>query len=192
MAFSKLLQKPSDKILWLSFLCTFVLTILAVVAIFPIVMGDFPVNYDLTAMKNAWTQENMEIIFAKWMELDPALFEQMEFVHYVDFGFMILYGYAFFSGMVLMARGMKNNPKLQKIFLYGSILPILAVICDVIEGIYIFRLLASPNAVDGTNVYMASLAATVTLVFLGITLVLLIIGLIIILKNRPKKVATAS
>ncbi|GAH07017.1 unnamed protein product [marine sediment metagenome] len=59
-----LLEKPTDKILLITFLLTFILTFVFVAFIFAPLLAQFPTGAGLMDMKAAWNKKNMDKIIA--------------------------------------------------------------------------------------------------------------------------------
>ena len=186
-----LLEKPKDKVLALIFVPTFILTIIFVVVIFPYYLNQFPKGAGLFDIKNAWTRQNIEKIFNIWRkDGSKDYFELMTIVNMLDFVFIVVYGTALTSGILLCARGLKDSEKLQNFYLKAVIFPIAAAILDVIEGIFIQIMLWNPNNVTDFHAFGGSLSNLLLMIMFYISLFLMIIGAVICIilfaKNRKK------
>lgn len=186
-----LLEKPKDKVLALIFVPTFILSIMFLVVIFPYFLNQFPKGAGLFEIKNAWNRQNIEKIFNIWRKNGSTdYFELMTIVNILDFIFIAVYGTAFTSGILLVARGLKDSEKLQKFYLKSLIFPVAAVILDVIEGIFIQIMLWNPNNVTDFHAFSGSLSNFLLLLMFYLSLLLMIIGAVIYIilfaKNREK------
>lgn len=104
-----------------------------------------------------------------------------------DFVFMVIYGTALFSGLLLVTRALDSRPALQKWYLLFTLLfPIVAVVADFIEGIHIAVMLADPQNISNGNAFGASLATAICMVFLYAGVVLLLIGFISSIRKSVK------
>ena len=191
MKFQILLEKPKDKVLALIFIPTFILTLIFAVVIFPYYLNQFPKGAGLFEIKNAWTKKNIEKIFRIWRkDGSKDYFELMTIVNMLDFIFIVVYGTALTSGILLCARGLKDSEKLQNYYLKAIIFPIAAAILDVIEGIFIQIMLWNPNNVTDFLAFGGSLSNLLLMITFYISLFLMIIGailcVILIVKNRKK------
>ena len=191
MKLQNLLEKPKDKVLALIFVPTFILTLIFAVVIFPYYLNQFPKGAGLFEIKNAWTRQNMEKIFRVWRkDGSQDYFELMTIVNMLDFIFIVVYGTALTSGILLCARGLKDSEKLQNFYLKAIIFPITAAILDVIEGIFIQIMLWNPNNVTDFLAFGGSLSNLLLMITFYISLFLMIIGailcVILIVKNRKK------
>ena len=171
-----LLEKPKDKILWILFAVTFVLFLVLFLGVFPLLSTVFPPGCDLMAVKNAWTKAKMDLILAAWT---PAMLEAMIFLHVVDFFFMAVYGLFLASGLILVARKLKNSEKLQKFYLIAFNFSWIAVLLDVIEGIFLYSIFFNTSGYSELSVVGANLSAMMCLVFFYPSLILILIGFIV-------------
>lgn len=187
MNFNVLLEKPRNKVLLLIFLVFFALTIISIGLLFPVFLGQFPVGAGLMDIKNAWTKANMDTIISIW-NADPSkdYVSLMFMVHMVDLLFMAIYGTAIFSGLLLVARGLPESSKLQKMYLYLSFLAWIAVVLDLFEEYHILVMLADPSNITEFNAFGASLSATICSILIAVSLIFFIIGLMVILINHLK------
>ena len=186
-----LLEKPKDKVLALVFVPTFILTLIFAAVIFPYYLNQFPKGAGLFEIKNAWTKQNIEKIFNIWRKnCSQDYFELMTIVNMLDFIFIVVYGTALTSGILLCARGLKDSEKLQNFYLKAIIFPVAAAILDVIEGIFIQIMLWNPNNVTEFHAFSSSLSNFLLMVMFYISLLLLVIGavicIILFVKNRKK------
>jgi len=186
-----LLEKPKDKALALLFVSTFILSIIFLVVIFPLFLNQFPKGAGLFEIKNAWNRQNIEKIFNIWRKDGSTdYFELMTIVNIIDYFFIAVYGTAFTSGILLVARGLKHSEKLQNFYLKALIFPVAAVILDVIEGIFIQIMLWNPNNISDFHAFGASLSNLLLMLMFWLSLLLMIIGAIICIilfaKNRKK------
>lgn len=186
-----LLEKPKDKVLALIFVPTFILSIIFLAVIFPHFLNQFPKGAGLFEIKNAWNRQNIEKIFTIWRKDGSTnYFELMTIVNILDFIFIAVYGTAFTSGILLVARGLKDSEKLQNFYLKAIIFPIAAAILDVIEGIFIQIMLWNPNNVTDFLAFSSSLSNLLLMITFYISLFLMIIGAVICIilfaKNRKK------
>ncbi len=186
-----LLEKPKDKVLALIFVPTFILTLIFAAVIFPYYLNQFPKGASLFEIKNAWTKQNIEKIFNIWRKNGSQdYFELMTIVNMLDFIFIVVYGTALTSGILLCARGLKDSDKLQNFYLKAIIFPIAAAILDVIEGIFIQIMLWNPNNVTDFHAFGGSLSNLLLMITFYISLFLMIIGAIISIilfaRNRKK------
>ena len=186
-----LLEKPKDKVLALIFIPTFVLSVIFLVVVFPYFLNQFPKGAGLFEIKNAWSKQNIEKIFNIWRkDGSQDYFELMTIVNMLDFIFIVVYGTAFTSGILLVARGLKDSEKLQNFYLKAVIFPVAAVILDVIEGIFIQIMLWNPNNVTEFLAFSSSLSNFLLMMMFYISLLLMIIGaivsVILFAKNRKK------
>jgi len=184
MKLDSFLEKPKTLIVGILFLVTLILYFVFM-AVFQTMMVQFPPNAGLMAMKSAWTVENMEAIFNQWT---PELFELMKLLHIWDLLFMVVYGILIFTGLLLVARGLDGSDKLQKFYLYSTLIAIIAVALDLVEEVFIYILLFNPTEITAGVVIGADVSTLIciTLVYLGIILFLLgfLIMLILYLKNK--------
>ena len=183
-----LLEKPTDKILLITFLLTFILTFVFVAFIFAPLLAQFPTGAGLMDMKAAWNKKNMDKIIAIWKKESLSHYvELMTIVNNIDFVFMFVYGMAVFSGLLLVARQLKDSEKLQKFYLNLSIVSWVSVLFDVIEGIFIAIILFDPLNITEVSAIGVSLSATLCIIVLYSCVFLWIIGLVIILIQHVKK-----
>ena len=177
-----LLEKPDKKILIILFLSTFTLSLIFVLIIFPLLLSSFaPTGYSLNEFKFAWTKERMDKIIDAWMDYDSTLIDLMIIVHIWDFVFMAAYGTALASAFIIIARGLENLKRLQKFYLFAFILPWIAVILDVIEGIFILVMLMNPTNINTFNIFSAALSTTICITIFYFCLFLMIVGFIIVI-----------
>jgi hypothetical protein len=184
-----LLEKPKDKVLALIFGPTFILAVIFSAVIFPYYLNQFPKGAGLFEIKAAWSKQNIEKIFNIWRkDGSQDYFELMTIVNMIDFIFIVVYGTALTSGILLVARGLKDSEKLQNFYLKAVIFPIAAAILDVIEGIFIQIMLWNPNNVTDFHAFGSSLSNFLLLLMFYLSLLLMIIGAIICIilfaKNR--------
>ncbi len=189
MKFEILLEKPKNKILLLTFLLSFILTILFVAFIFPPLLAQFPPGAGLMEMKAAWNKKNMDKIIYIWKKGSLSYYvELMMIVHIIDFVFMAVYGMTIFSGLLLVARHLGYSEKLQQFYLTLSIISWISVLFDVLEGIFIFIILFDPSHITDFTAFGVSLSTTLCIMILYSCVFLWIIGLFIVLihylKNR--------
>ena len=183
-----LLEKPTDKILLITFILTFILTFVFVALIFAPLLAQFPTGAGLMDMKAAWNKKNMDKIIAIWKKESLSHYvELMTIVNNIDFVFMFVYGMAVFSGLLLVARQLKDSEKLQKFYLNLSIVSWVSVLFDVIEGIFIAIILFDPSNITEVLAIGVSLSATLCIIVLYSCVFLWIIGLVIILIQHVKK-----
>ncbi|MHA1149951.1 MAG: hypothetical protein ACTSR8_17070 [Promethearchaeota archaeon] len=177
---NSLLEKPNNKILAIVFITTFIL-IFVFLQIFASILAQFPANAGLYDMKAAWTKENMDKIVKIWKDdnLDHWV-GLMIYVHFIDGFFMIVYGTATFTGLLLVARLMESE-RLQNFYFRLAFISILAPLLDVVEQINILIMLADPTNINGVNVFLASLSTTLCVWILYPCLVIMLIGFIIAL-----------
>lgn len=188
MKFQILLEKPSDKLMLITFILTFIMTWVFVFVIFAPLLAQFPPGAGLMDMKAAWTKKNMDKIIAIWKKESLSRYiALMTFVNNIDFIFMFVYGWAVFSGLVLVARQLKDSEKLQKFYLNLSIVAWVSVLFDVIEGIFIAIILMDPSNITEISALGVSLSATLCIIVLYSCVFLWIIGLIIVLVKRIRK-----
>ncbi|MFX1338608.1 MAG: hypothetical protein ACFFDK_08355 [Promethearchaeota archaeon] len=183
-----LLEKPTDKILLFTFLVTFILTWVFVFLIFATLLAQFPPGAGLMEMKAAWNKKNMDKIITIWKKKSLSRYvELMTIVNNLDFVFMFVYGTAVFTGLLLVARQLKDSEKLQKFYLNLSMVSWVSVLFDVIEGIFIAIILFNPSNITEVSALGVSLSATLCIIVLYSCVLLWIIGLIIVLIKRIKK-----
>ena len=188
MNFKVLLKKPKDRILLILFISTFILTFVFL-AIFQIYLSQFPAGAGLFDIKNAWNKKNMDKIIDIWKREGSLSYyvELMMIVNNIDFLFMVIYGTAVFSGLLLVARKVKDSEKLQKFYLNLAIFSWLSVIFDLIEGIFILIMLLGPLHITEVSAFGASLFAALCVIVLYSCVLIWIIGLIIVLVHKIKK-----
>ena len=173
-----LLEKPSNKVLEIIFISSVVLFFIFL-AIFAPLLAQFPAGAGLYDMKDAWTKENMDKIIAIWKKNGLNHYVQLMFlVHFYDGFFMVIYGTAVFTGLLLAARFLSEYPMLQKFYLWLSVFSWLATIFDVIEQINILIMLSDPTHINGINVFGASLATKICISILYPCVAIAIIGLV--------------
>ena len=183
-----LLEKPTDKILLIIFLLTFILTFVFLAFIFAPLLAQFPPGAGLMDMKDAWNKKNMDKIINIWKKDSLSHYiELMTIVNNIDFVFMFIYGMAIFSGLVLVARQLKDSENLQKFYLNLSMVSWLSVLFDVIEGIFIATILFDPSNITETSALGVSLSSTLCIIVLYSCVFLWIIRLLIVLIQRIKK-----
>lgn len=183
-----LLEKPTDKILLIIFLLTFILTWVFVAFIFAPLLAQFPPGAGLMEMKAAWNKKNMDKIISIWKKESLSRYvELMTIVNNIDFVFMFVYGMAVFSGLVLIARQLKDSEKLQKFYLNLSMVSWVSVSFDVIEGIFIAIILLDPSNITELSAVGVSLSGMLCIIVLYSCVFLWIIGLFIVLIQRIKK-----
>lgn len=188
MKFEILLEKPKDKFLKLTFLLSFILTILFVALIFPPLLAQFPPGAGLMEMKAAWNKKNMDKIVAIWKKGSLSYYvELMMIVHIIDFVFMAVYGMTVFSGLLLVARNVGHSEKLQKFYLNLSMISWTSVLFDVIEGIFIFIILFDPMHITDFTAFGVSLSTTLCIIILYSCVFIWIIGLFIVLVHKIKQ-----
>lgn len=181
-----LLEKPNNKILTIVFLCSFIL-IFVCLAVFAPLLAEFPTGAGLYDMKGAWTKENMDKIVEIWKDDDLNYWvDLMIFVHFVDGFFMVAYGTATFTGLLLVARLLDSSEKLQNFYFTLAFISILAPILDVVEQINILIMLSNPSHINGINVFAASLSTTLCVIVLYSCIAIFLVGLIIALIRRKK------
>jgi hypothetical protein len=173
------------------FVITLLLTLVLVVFVFPAYTSQFPEGAGLIDIKNAWNKQNMDRVVGIWEENDAIDYVAMMFwVHMLDLFFMPIYGMAVFSGLILVARGMRSGGKAQRFFLWASVSAWVAVGFDLVEEIHILVMLADISTITEFNAFGASLSAFVCVLLLYSALFLLMTGglfsLIIHSKNRGR------
>ncbi|TFF96100.1 MAG: hypothetical protein EU544_01415 [Promethearchaeota archaeon] len=174
-----LLEKPSNKLLGIIFITTLIL-MFVFLALFAPILGQFPPGAGLYDMKGAWTKENMDKIIRIWKEEDLDYYvELMLLVHFIDGFFMIDYGIAVFSGLLLVARLLSQKPKIQDFYFKLAFISWLATILDVVEQINILIMLSDPNNIQDVNVFTASLSTALCVIVLYSCIALMLIGFII-------------
>ncbi|MHA1999646.1 MAG: hypothetical protein ACTSU9_16170 [Promethearchaeota archaeon] len=185
-----LLEKPSNKALRIIFLVNLALFVVFMGVIFPQYFSQFPPGNGFMEMKNTWTKANMEDLINTWNLTSPDLLPLMMTIHVWDFVFMVNYGLLIASGIILVARGLKNSGKLQNFYLAIFHFAWIAVLLDVIEGINLFAIFLNPTNINGLNVFLANLSALLCLIFFYPGLILVVVGFIILaLRNRKEKEA---
>ena len=177
-----LLEKPKDKVLWILFSVTLILFLVLFLGVFPLLSTAFPPGYDLMAVKNAWTKAKMDEILGVWT---PLMLETMIILHVWDFFFMAIYGLLLASGLILVARKLGNSEKLQKFYLIIFNFSWIAVLLDVIEGIFLYSIFFNTAGYSELSVVGANLSAMMCLVFFYPSLILILLGFIIVyIKSR--------
>ena len=188
MKLHNLLEKPSDKILLFTFIFSFIMTWVFVTIIFAPLLAQFPPGAGLMEMKAAWNKKNMDKIIAIWKKESLSRYvELMTLVNNIDFIFMAAYGWAVFSGLLLVARQLDDSEKLQKFYLNLSMVSWVSVLFDVVEGIFIAIILFDPSNITELSAIGVSLSAMLCIIVLYSCVFLWIIGLIIVLVKRIKK-----
>ena len=172
-----LLEKPKDKTLWILFAVNLVLFLICFIA-FQLVAPLFPPGTDLLAVKNAWTKANMDQILLVWEINAAPLLELMIFLHVMDFFFMAFYGLLLASGFILVARKLDGSEKLQKSYLLAFNFSWIAVLFDVLEGIFLYSIFFNQWGYNELSVVGANLTAMMCLVFFYPSFILIIVGLI--------------
>ncbi len=187
MKLETFLQKPKAKVLWIVFLSTFVLYFVFQYLIFGPLLAKFPDGYGLMAVKNAWTKERMDEIINRWKKESPDLLEIMIVAHYYDLVFMAVYGLLLWSGLLLVTRNLAQRKGLQKVYLYSSTLPWVAVGLDLVEEVNLFIMFFDPYNINELNVIGANISALICLIVIGVCIVLILVGFIIALLSHGKK-----
>lgn len=188
MKLEVLLEKPNNKILNFIFLTSLIL-FFTFVAIFLPILAIFPQGAGLYDMKRAWTKENMEKVVNIWKDHDLDYYVGlMLYVHFLDGFFMVIYGTGIFTGLLLIARLLSDNEKLQTFYLKLSIFSWLATLLDVIEQINVLIMLSDPTHISAINIFGASLATTLCICVLYPCYGFVIFGFILLplryLKNK--------
>ncbi len=184
---TKLKEKPNTKLLTIIFIVSLLLSIISIAIFFPLIMADFPEGATLMDIKAAWTVENMNAIIEAWDGVNSPLVDQMIFVHYVDLFFMVFYGTAIFSGLLLVSRGLSKAEKLQKIYIVIALISTLSVIADLVEEIFLLLMLFNPTGnITLVNVVGANLSATICVYILYPCALICLIGSIIQLIVKKK------
>ncbi|MCP4762964.1 MAG: hypothetical protein GY870_14390, partial [archaeon] len=112
---------------------------------------------------------------------------QMIFVHYVDLFFMVFYGTAIFSGLLLVSRGLSKAEKLQKIYIVIALISTISVIADLVEEFFLLLMLFNPtDNITLVNVVGANLSATICIYILYPCVLICLIGSIIQLIIKKK------
>jgi hypothetical protein len=177
-----LLEKPKDKVLWIIFAINLILFLIFFLLLFPLLSTVFPPGYDLFAVKNAWTKAKMDEILGIWT---PLMLETMILLHVWDFLFMAIYGLLLASGLILVARKLSSSEKLQKFYLIIFNFSWIAVLLDVIEGIFLYSIFFNTTGYSELSVVGANLSAMMCLVFFYPALILILIGFVIVfIKGR--------
>ncbi len=178
MKLETLLEKPNNRNLGIIFLSNVIL-FFVFIAIFLPLLAEFPQGAGLYDMKRAWTKENMDKVVNIWKKYDLDYYvDLMLLVHFYDGFFMVIYGTAVFTGLLLSARSFSAYKKLQRFYLRLSITSWLATILDVVEQINILIMLSNPTHINGLNVFGASLATTLCVCVLYPCAAIGVIGLI--------------
>jgi len=174
-----LLEKPSNRLLGIIFITTLIL-IFVFLALFAPILDQFPPGAGLYDMKGAWTKENMDKIIRIWKKEDLDFYvDLMLVVHFIDGFFMIDYGIAVFSGLLLVARLLSQQPKIQNFYIKLAFISWLATLLDVVEQINILIMLSDPNNIQEINVFAASLSTALCVIVLYSCIALMLIGFII-------------
>ena len=180
-----LLEKPKEKTLKIVFISTLIAFFVLFLIAFPLFNNVFPIGTKLTDVKNAWTKANMDAIIAEWASNPRPLLDLMILLHVVDFFFMAVYGLLLASGLILVARKLAGSEKLQKFYLIAFNCSWLAVLLDVLEGVFLYSIFFNTSNYSELSVIGANLSALLCLVFFYPGLILLLVGIIIaFLKNR--------
>lgn len=180
-----LLEKPKDKLLKILFVSTFVVFLVLYLIVFPMFNTVYPSGTSLLDVKNAWTKVEMQKILDVWDADSAPLLELMIILHIVDFFFMAVYGLLLASGLILVARKLSQSEKLQKFYLVVFNFSWIAVLLDVIEGIFLYSIFFNTSNYSELSVVGANLSAMMCLIFFFPGLILLFIGIIIaFIKNR--------
>ena len=185
MKLDVLLEKPKDKPLKIIFISTLIAFFVLFLIIFPLFDAMYPIGTKLTDVKNAWTKANMDTIIGEWASNPLPLLEFMILLHVVDFFFMAVYGLLLASGLILVARKLSQSEKLQKFYLIVFNFSWIAVLLDVLEGIFLYSIFFNTSGYSELSVIGANLSALLCLVFFYPGLILLLVGIVIaLLKNR--------
>ena len=181
MIFKVLLEKPKSRFLLLVFINTFILTFFFLSVIFPPILSQFPEGAGLGAIKNAWNKENMEIVIQIWNNFPSKDYlGLMITVHIWDLLFMLVYGLALFTGLLVVARLIESSEKLQKTYLLLAVLLApTAVILDLIEEYNILVMLSDSSNILDINAFGASLSTIICISLVYGGLFLILIGLLI-------------
>lgn len=181
MNFKVLLEKPKDKTLLLTFLLSLILTFVFAF-IMLVLLAQFPEGAGLWDMKDAWNKENMDRIINKWKGGSFSYYiELMMIVHILDFVFMVLYGIAIFSGLLIVARRLKDSEKLQNFYFVMALISWFATLFDVLEGVFILIILFDPYHITDFTSFGVSFFSLLCSIVFRTSLFLLVIGLIIVL-----------
>lgn len=188
MKLSDLLEKPSNKIVGILFIVSFILYFVFNSLLFAPLFAQYPAGYGFTDFKFAWTKAKMDEIIGVWMANPGDLIGTMIYIHIIDFVFMAVYGTLLSTGSLLIARAVGSVNILQKFYLYCFLLGWIAVVLDVIEGINIYAVLFNPTNVNEINTFSAALSTSICIQIIGINLILIIVGfliaIVLYLKNR--------
>ncbi len=175
--FDVLLEKPKDKVLKILLVVNLILFLICFIA-FQLVSTIYPPNTDLIAVKGAWTKANMDQILLVWANDARPLLELMILLHVMDFFFMAFYGLLLASGFILVARKLDGSEKLQKFYLVAFNFSWIAVLFDVLEGIFLYTIFFNPTGYMELSVVAANLTAMLCLIFFYPSFILVIIGFI--------------
>lgn len=136
-------------------------------------------GYGILDLELVWTTGMTEKIFTAW---GPIEMDYQAFVHYVDFLYLVCYGAFGALFILLIARGLRG--RLRDIGFLFVLAPPLAAIFDLVENVFLLSLLKSGTYMESSSPALASLCATLKIVFLGATVSFLIIASLLLLANR--------
>ncbi len=180
----KLLEKPSNKILYVLLIVSLVLFI-----ILTIFFQVYPVNtnmspYGILDFELAFSSESIKIIFTEW-NTNPVIFHEQLVGVYVDFVYIISYVLMFDLIMLLLIR--KFDGRFQNFSLLMMLLPVIAGICDVIENIGLLNMLNTRDLYisgSGSDIipFMTSTFATTKFMLLILSLIFIMIELTYLIK----------
>lgn len=137
MYLSKLSEWPSSKRLkWIT-ICAIILLII----VYPIMSYFFMISKFPVGFFESQLSFNGALLKVYYTTTDIDLYRMGQFL---DYGFMISYGFIFFSISLLLARKCEKNSKGRLLGLIIALIGILAASCDGIENLFILLMLEDP------------------------------------------------
>ncbi|KKK41917.1 MAG: hypothetical protein Lokiarch_39130 [Candidatus Lokiarchaeum sp. GC14_75] len=182
MPLKKFLESPKNKILYILTLVGFLIVLLVELFIFMPIGSTVP-TYGVLDFEFAWTANKGDKIFSIWGSNGLKI---QTIAVYWDFLFIIGYVLLAFSLITFTLRRSEN--KIQAIGIFITITPFLTGILDLIENLFLLAMLSSPHFVLNPFAFFASISATLKFGFLFIGILYFLVGLIVLLFKKFKKV----
>ncbi|MCP4761621.1 MAG: hypothetical protein GY870_07555 [archaeon] len=142
-------------------------------------------GYGIIAFEFVWIGNEADFIMNIWQQ---AAVDQEIVITYWDYAYLVAYGSMALGLLLLVTQGLKDNEKMQKIYLFLCLCPPISALCDAIENANLLIMLGNyPTPASDINAFLASLFATIKFSLLGVSLLVYLIALLYLLMKKTKK-----
>jgi len=136
-------------------------------------------GYGVLNFELAWTQEVMNLILTSW---GPLEMQQQALLTYVDFLYILCYG--FFGALYVLLASRKLEGNFQEIGIGMAFTFFMAGIADALENFNLLIIINNPTSFWEYQPFLASLCASFKIGFLGAGLGFLYIASMVVISKK--------